>query len=163
MDVLAHFRMLARYNRLANERLFEKCAQLDDAEYHKSRPGSFGGIHANLSHILRGDRIWMERFEAGNPNPPSHAVVFEDFAALRSARIAEDARIEQFFSQADAAFFDRPLHYSNLKGEPCTDPAAVIVSHLFNHQTHHRGQVHVMLSQTPVGAPTLDLHRIMNP
>ena len=55
--MLEHFQMLARYNRIANERLYERCGQLDSAEYRKQRQGSFGSIHGLLNHILLGDRI----------------------------------------------------------------------------------------------------------
>ncbi len=60
--MLDAFRMLARYNRIANERLYEKCGQLDPVEYQRQRQGSFGSIHALLNHLLLGDRIWMSRF-----------------------------------------------------------------------------------------------------
>jgi uncharacterized damage-inducible protein DinB len=62
MDLLSHFQMLARYNTIANERVFAKCAELDDAEYRKRRQGSLGSIHGLLNHLLLGDRIWMARF-----------------------------------------------------------------------------------------------------
>ncbi len=78
-------------------------------------------------------------------------------------RIDEDARIESFFGTLPDGFFTRPLVYTNSKGRQYAEDAAVAVSHLFNHQTHHRGQVHVMLSQTSVAPPSLDLHRIINP
>jgi uncharacterized damage-inducible protein DinB len=165
MDLSGHYKMLARYNRIANERLYACCAQLDDAERRKQRPGSFGSIHALLNHILLGDRIWMGRFE--NPGhsrtPPLNTVLYDDFAALREARVAEDARIEKFFIEAGPEFFTQELRYTNSMGVDYVDQAAVASAHLFNHQTHHRGQIHVMLSQTPVKPPSLDVHRIVNP
>jgi len=164
MDTAGHFQMLARYNTVANERLFAKCAELDDAEYRKPRPGSFGSIHGLLNHILLGDRIWMARFEGGGPvTPPLNLVLFDDFSALRSARIADDLRIESFFASLDDRFFARSFAYSNNQGKGYVETAHVACTHLFNHQTHHRGQVHVMLSQTSVAPPSLDLHRILNP
>jgi uncharacterized damage-inducible protein DinB len=164
MDLIGHFQMLARYNRIANERLFEKCAQLDESEYRKPRQGSFGSIHALLNHVLLADRIWMARFEGGGQTTPAlNTVLFDDLPGLSAARVAEDARIEAFFGQLSEAFLNRPLHYFNSRGRECSDSAWVAVSHCFNHQTHHRGQVHVMLSQTPVLPPSLDLHRIINP
>jgi uncharacterized damage-inducible protein DinB len=164
MDLSSHFQMLARYNRIANERLFAKCAQLDDAEYRKPRVGSFGSIHGLLNHILLGDRRWMGLFEGGQrETPPLDQILYEDFSALRSARLREDARMESFFAGLDAAFWIRPLAYTNNRGKDYVETAHVACSHLFNHQTHHRGQVHAMLSQTPVAPPSLDLHRIINP
>jgi uncharacterized damage-inducible protein DinB len=156
--------MLARYNHTANERLFEKCAQLDDAEYRKQRAGSFGSIHGLLNHILLGDRRWMGLFESGERvTPPLNQILYDDFSALRSAREREDVRMESFFAGIDDAFWNRSFAYTNNQGKDYVETAHVACSHLFNHQTHHRGQVHVMLSQTPLAPPSLDLHRIVNP
>lgn len=164
MDLLSHFQMLARYNRIANERLFEKCAELDDTEYRKQRQGSFGSIHRLLNHILLGDRIWMARFEGNGAGTPAlGTILFDAFSDLRSAREKQDAGIETFFGRLDARFLDKTLKYTNSQGKNYTESVPVAVSHFFNHQTHHRGQVHVMLSQTRVAPPSLDLHRIINP
>jgi uncharacterized damage-inducible protein DinB len=165
MDLIAHFQNLARYNRVANHRIYEACAQLDDTEYRKPRAGSLGSIHALLNHILLGDRIWMQRFESDGPTttPPLKTILYDDFAELRDARLREDERVEKFFASVSAPFWDRPIAYVNSLGQPYTDPAAASVAHLFNHQTHHRGQVHVMLAQTAVAPPSLDMHRILNP
>jgi len=164
MDLVTHFQMLARYNRIVNERLFAKCAQLDDAEYRKGRAGSFGSIHGLLNHILLGDRRWMGLFESGERvTPPLNQILYDDFFGLQSARTREDARVEAFFARLDAAFWTRWFAYTNNQGKNYVETAHVACSHLFNHQTHHRGQVHVMLSQTSVPPPALDLHRIVNP
>ena len=164
MDLATHFQMLARYNCIANERLYAKCAELDDAEYRKRRAGSFGSIHGLLNHILLGDRRWMGLFEGGErATPPLNQILYDDFSVLGSARVREDARIESFFAGLDAAFWMRSFAYTNHQGKDYVETAHVACSHLFNHLTHHRGQVHVMLSQTSVPPPALDLHRIVNP
>jgi uncharacterized damage-inducible protein DinB len=164
MNLVTHFRMLARYNRTANERLFAKCAQLHDAEYRKQRAGSFGSIHGLLNHILLGDRRWLGLFENGNrATPPLSQILYDEFSALRSAREREDVRMESFFAGLDDAFFNQSFAYTNNQGNDYVETAHVACTHLFNHQTHHRGQVHVMLSQTLVAPPSLDLHRIVNP
>jgi len=164
MDLVAHFQMLARYNRIANERLYDACSKLDAAEYRMERKGSFGSIHALLNHIMLGDRIWMARFEgAGRTTPKLNTILYEDFPGLWAARKVEDARIEDFFARLEASFLDRTLQYTNSEGKDYVEEMSVAVSHLFNHQTHHRGQVHVMLSQTSVQPPSLDMHRIINP
>ena len=164
MDLLRHFAMMARYNRLANERLYEACGRLSDEEYRRQRKGSFGSIHALLNHLLLGDRIWMARFEGGGQTtPPLNTVLYNEFAALREARVKEDERIESFCAGARPEFLSRPLEYVNSKGAQRCDDAAMAVAHFFNHQTHHRGQVHVMLAQTAVAAPSLDLHWLISP
>ena len=83
MDLLAYFRMLARYNRIANETLFENVSSLEPAEYFRQRPGSFGSIHGLLNHLMLGDQIWMERFKGGGCDTPKlDTVLFEHFSAL---------------------------------------------------------------------------------
>jgi uncharacterized damage-inducible protein DinB len=163
MNLITHFQMLARYNRIANERLYESCSQLDPIEYRKQRPGSFGSIHGLLNHILLGDRIWMSRFRGqGRSTPPLNTILFEEFADLRSARIGEDNEMEAFFQSVTAEFLNGSFCYTNSRGQEYREQPLVAVSHMFNHQTHHRGQIHVMLSQTAVQPPSLDLHRIIN-
>ena len=164
MDLTGYARMMARYNRIANELVMEKCALLDDGEYRRARRVSFGSVHALLNHMLLGDRIWMSRFEGGGSGTPAlNTVLFEDFAGLRAARVAEDARIEGFFAGVEVGFWDRPLRYVNSRWIDYVDAAPMAVVHFFNHQTHHRGQVHVLLAESGVGGPSLDLHRIANP
>ena len=164
MDLATHFQMLARYNRIANDRLYAACAKLDDSEYRKQRPGSFGSIHGLLNHILLGDRRWLALWESGDRiTPPLNQILYDDFSELHRARVRDDARLESFFGSRDATFFGRGFSYVNNQGRECTDTGHTSATHLFNHQTHHRGQVHVMLAQTGVAPPPLDLHRIINP
>jgi len=162
--MLDAFRMLARYNRVANERLYEKCGHLDAVAYRLERKGSFGSIHKLLNHILLGDRIWMSRFAGGgNTTPPLSSLLFDSFPELCLARVAQDKEIEAFFAKADVDFLQRQLRYTNSQGKDYVETVPVAVLHFFNHQTHHRGQVHVMISQTDVKPPSLDMHRILNP
>ncbi len=164
MDTLNIFRTLARYNRVANQRLYEVCAQISDEEYRRKRAGSFGSIHALLNHGLLADRIWMSRFSGGGKTtPPLNTVLHDDFPALRSTREQDDLAIEEFFRNAPGSFLTNKLSYTNSKGIHYEEASVPAVLHMFNHQTHHRGQVHVMLSQCGVQPPSLDMHRILNP
>lgn len=164
MDLAAHYQMLARYNRVANERLFAACSALEDSEYRRQRAGSFGSIHGLLNHILLGDRRWLGLFEGGQrATPPLNQILYDDFAELRAAREREDARLAALFAGSDAGFWGRSFAYTNNQGKDYVETAPVACAHLFNHQTHHRGQVHVMLSQAGAQPPSLDLHRILNP
>jgi uncharacterized damage-inducible protein DinB len=114
--------------------------------------------------MLLGDRIWMMRFEGrGHETPALDTVLFDDLLLLRSARKEEDDLIEEFFEHLPADFLGRSFRYVNHQGTEYVEEAPVAVSHFFNHQTHHRGQVHVMLSQTSAPPLSLDLHRIINP
>lgn len=161
---LDHFRMMARYNRLANERLYAACAELTDAARKHDRRAFFTSIHGTLNHIMVGDRIWLGRF-AGQDMPSTglDAILYEDFDRLREARTAEDARIEAFAAGLDQAALAGSIEYRNNEGRVFRDPMALLLAHFFNHQTHHRGQVHDMLSQAGVAAPVLDLHRVLVP
>jgi uncharacterized damage-inducible protein DinB len=164
MDLFDHFRMLARYNRAANQRLYAQCALLDETEFRRIRPGPFGSIHGLLNHLQLGDGIWMARFEGGGGSTPAlDTVLHEDFAGLAGARAAMDERIVDFFDNAGAEVMARGFPYVNNKGRAYVEEAPVAFAHFFNHQTHHRGQVCVMLAATAVPAPSLDLHRIVNP
>lgn len=159
-----HFQTLARYNTLVNQRLYAVCAALPDTEYRKQRFGSFGSIHRTLNHILLGDRIWMERFEGAQTHTPSlSTILYEDFAGLRAAREEEDARIEGFMNGLTGQHLARTVRYVNNAGIAFDDPAPLTMAHMFNHQTHHRGQVHTMLSHAGVQPPSLDMHRAIKP
>ncbi len=161
---IAHFRMLARYNRLANDRLYEACARLSEVELKRARPAFFGSIHGTLNHILLGDRIWLTRFEGGEaPSTNLGAILYEAFAELGAARVAGDGRIEAFAAGLTPGFLAGTIRYVDNEGRAFDDPVAMLLAHLFNHQTHHRGQVHDMLMQTQVAPPVLDLHRVLKP
>jgi uncharacterized damage-inducible protein DinB len=156
--------LYARYNRLANETLFAACAALPDEEYRRDLGAFFGSIHGTLNHLLLGDRIWMTRFEGGaHPSTGLDAILFDGFEPLREARARMDRRIEDFFVQAPPDLHTRTVRYVNNAGIHTEDPLDVILPHFFNHQTHHRAQVHTLLSQLGHDPPVLDLHRVLRP
>ena len=155
---------LAHYNRLANETLYEACAALSDGERRRDLGAFFRSVHGTLNHLLLGDRIWMIRFEgASHPSTDLGAILHEDFAALRAARGAMDGRIEAFFSTLPPDFAAGTIRYVNNAGFVSEDPLDVLLPHFFNHQTHHRAQVHTLLSQLGRVPPSLDLHRVLRP
>ncbi len=157
-------RQLARYNRLANERLYASCAELSDMARKQTRSAFFKSIHGTLNHIMVGDRIWLARFDGREaPSTGLDAILYEDFEALRTARSDEDSRIEDFAANITDTFLAGTIQYENNEGRLFDDPVDMLVSHFFNHQTHHRGQVHDMLCQTDVATPVLDLHRVLKP
>ena len=154
----------ARYNRLANETLYEACAGLSDEERRRDLGAFFRSVHGTLNHLLLGDRIWMTRFEGGeHPSTGLGTPLYDDFSALRAARAVMDARIEAFFSDLPAGFGAGSIRYVNNAGFTSEDPLDVLLPHFFNHQTHHRAQVHTLLSQLGRDPPVLDLHRVLRP
>lgn len=156
--------MLARYNTLANCSLYEACSRLPDFERLRLRPAFFKSIHGTLNHIMIGDRIWITRFEGGEIGSTGlDAILYEDFEQLHAARMSEDARIEAFASNLSEEFLNSTIQYQNNEGRIYIDPVTLLVAHFFNHQTHHRGQVHDMLTQTEIAPPVLDMHRLIRP
>jgi uncharacterized damage-inducible protein DinB len=153
-----YFHRLARYNAWANRRLYDACAQLSATDYKAARPSFFGSIHATLNHILVADRIWVARFENRSSDLKRlDEILYDDFAALRQAREAEDARILGLVGALDDDKLAETLRYRNMAGEAQERPLVWTLAHFFNHQTHHRGQVHGLLSGTAVPPPSLDL------
>ena len=162
--MIEHFQMMARYNRLANERLYDCCAQLSDAERKKNRHAFFKSIHATLNHIMVGDRNWMTRFEGGVASSAHlDAILYEDFDELRAARVREDERIERFAAALSDEFLAGEIAYVTNAGTQRRNPTRILLAHLFNHETHHRGQVHDMLSQAGIATPVLDLPWVISP
>lgn len=152
------FQNLARYNAWANRRLYQSCSALGDDEIRLPRPSFFGSILATLNHGLVGDMLWMERFTDGEGCgiPSLDHILHEDFTALSAARAAFDDTIIVFFDgfsgDPDAMF-----SYHTIAGTPASTPLGLTMMHMFNHATHHRGQVHDMLSATTAPPPPLDL------
>lgn len=162
--LIFHFQMWAQYNMLANQKLYAACAELSDADRKQIRPAFFNSIHGTLNHIMVGDLIWLNRFEGKEvPSTGLNAVLYEDFASLWKARVADDRRIEVFAATLTADSLDKTIRYRNNQGNIHNDPIVLLITHFFNHQTHHRGQIHNMLSQTSIAPPSLDMHRVIRP
>ena len=157
--MLEHLRRMARYNAWANRRLYEACAQLSEAEYRKPRQAFFGSIHGTLNHLLIGDWIWLARIEGqGSPQARLDDQPCASLADLREARALEDERMIRLVDAYAENDLPRPVRYRLItRPEEVETPLHVCWLHLFNHQTHHRGQVHDQLSQTEVAPPPLDL------
>lgn len=153
-----HYRRFARYNRWANARLYGACAALPEGEFTRPRPSFFGSLSATLNHLLVADTIWMGRF-VGEPTSITSLdqTLHAELGPLRAAREAMDGRIVAFVDGLDEAAFDAPLSYRTMAGAPFEDPLSALLAHLFNHQTHHRGQAHGLLSLAGASPPPLDL------
>ncbi|WP_306792338.1 DinB family protein [Methylocystis sp. MJC1] len=143
-------RTMARYNQWQNQNLYSAADALSDEERRKDRGAFFKSIHATLNHLLWGDHMWLSRF-AGGPQPEcslddSNAFRAE-WAALKADREQTDLRLIDWADSLDAAALEGELAwYSGLLQRTITKPKQLAVVHIFNHQTHHRGQVHAMLT-----------------
>ena len=154
----AYVRTMAEYNAEMNRRLYRAAARLSDAERRASRGAFWGSIHGTLTHILWGDRQWMSRFDDW-PKPATpikqSAQMIEDFTELRTAREQADADISRWAAKVDETWLARDLTwFSGAANCEICAPVRLLVTHFFNHQTHHRGQVHAML--TAAGEQTGD-------
>jgi uncharacterized damage-inducible protein DinB len=154
-----HFAMMAGYNAWSNERLYDVAAQLSDADYHADRGAFFKSVHGTLNHLLVADRIWMKRF-TGEGEAPNRldAILFERFEDLRTARRTEDERIVAYIDTLSEADLAGSIRYRTIvNATNIEQPLTPALMHFFNHQTHHRGQVHCLLTGLGLDAPSLDL------
>lgn len=159
MTPLAHYRMFARYNEWANRRLFEAAGKLSIEQYRADRGAFFKSMHGTLNHLLVTDRIWMQRF-TGEGEAPTRldAILFETLDDLRIAREAEDSRIVRYADGLDEGRIAGTIKYRRVSTpQEFEQELAPALAHWFNHQTHHRGQAHAILTSLTGEAPELDL------
>jgi uncharacterized damage-inducible protein DinB len=156
---ISQFRQLAAYNRWANARLYAAALDLSDQAYRLHIGVVFGSLHGTLNYLLLTDRLWLKRL-TGEGNHPNRldAILYEDRAELTWARIDEDNRLMAVVDQYDEVTLASLHGYKTSSGMPQSQVLADILLHLFNHQTHHRGQAHACLSILTGGEPpSLDL------
>jgi uncharacterized damage-inducible protein DinB len=148
-EMLARYRMFAGYNAWCNERLYEAAARIPDAEYRADRGVYFRSLHGTLNHLLVGDRIWMQRFTAHGEVPPAlDATLYDDFVQLRQARRSEDVRIFDYVGRLNDGDLSKPIRYrAFVNPQDIEQVLAPALDHFFNHQTHHRGQAHALVSR----------------
>lgn len=144
----ARYRMFAGYNAWCNERLYDATARVAEADYHVDRGAFFKSLHGTLNHLLVGDRIWMQRFTGqGGAAPSLNAILYDDFTQLRSARRAEDERIRHYVGALTEDDLAKTIRYRTVVNPQNIEQVlAPALDHFFNHQTHHRGQAHALLS-----------------
>jgi uncharacterized damage-inducible protein DinB len=154
-----HYAMFAGYNAWANRRLYDAAATLPDGQYRADRGAFFKSMHGTLNHLLATDRIWMQRFTGEGTAPDRlDAILFDTFVDLRAAREAEDARILSYVAGLDEARLAGVIRYRRVSTpEPQVQALGPALAHWFNHQTHHRGQAHTILTGLTGRAPELDL------
>lgn len=157
--MIAHFRRMAAYNCWANEELFEAVGKLSPAAFVAPRVGFFPSIAKTLNHLLLADTIWMGRLEGGGSAGISRLdqQLHDNFPSLQAARRDMDARLLAYVSALTEDDLPAIVRYVTMAGEAQSTELGQILEHVFNHQTHHRGQVHAMLSSTDVAPPALDL------
>jgi uncharacterized damage-inducible protein DinB len=151
--------MLAAYNGWANGLLYAAAARLPDADYRADRGAFFKSVHGTLNHLLVADRIWMRRFTGAGEAPNRlDAILFDDLGSLRAAREAEDERIGSYVGGLSEKQLAGVIRYRTITNPADIEqPLLPALLHFFNHQTHHRGQVHCLLTGLAGEAPSLDM------
>lgn len=149
MENLTLYGAFASYNQWMNEKLYTTCAGIDDDTRKADRGAFFGSLHSTLNHLLFGDRAWMGRFTAKTyVMAPSGADIYADFEELRSERAAMDQEIIDWTASLTDDWLQGDLTWvSSADSIERSRPRWICVSHMFNHQTHHRGQAHCLLTQ----------------
>jgi len=155
-----HFRMFAAYNRWANAEVYDAAGTLGEDELARNVGAFFGSMLGTLNHLLVADRIWMKRFTGEGEAPKAlDTVLFTDFARLRAAREAEDRRIVEWIETlTPKALAGRFTYMTVTDLRTVSQRLSPALAHFFNHQTHHRGQAHMIL--TALGKPSLSLDLI---
>jgi uncharacterized damage-inducible protein DinB len=157
-----YVRTMASYNRWQNRNLYGCAESLSDAERKQPRGAFFASIHGTLNHLLWADQLWMSRF-AGTQTPRAKSIKesvaqHDGWADLKEAREAFDHTIIAWADPLDAAWLQGDLTwFSGAMGPEVTKPKWLLVTHMFNHQTHHRGQVHCLLTQCGTRPSDTDL------
>lgn len=155
----AHFEMMAAYNDWANARLYDAAHALPEEEYRRDLGGAFGSIHATLNHLIVADVIWLSRFrDVPGPEWSLDHIPHDDARELRARRQALDRDIIGYVGALDEERLAGEFEYMTLTDRrQMRQPLSPALAHLFNHQTHHRGQCHAMLTRLTGRAPALDL------
>jgi uncharacterized damage-inducible protein DinB len=161
----SYVRTMAAYNAEMNRRLYAAAGRLDDDRRRAAHGAFWSSIHGTLAHILWGDGMWMSRFDNW-PRPPvaikDSARMIEDFAELAQAREKADADIADWAARVDEAWLDAELvWHSGALDREVRAPKRLLVTHMFNHQTHHRGQAHALLTASGEKTGDTDLFMLV--
>ena len=174
MTLLDHLRLMARYNAWMNEKAYDAAARLSPEEAARDRGAFFGSVLGTLNHLMVADLIWCHRFAPHPAASPAldpvlamarpdalDQTITPDLAALRAMRRPIDAALVDFVAALDEDGTDRPITYVRTDGGSQTKPLGPVLCHLFNHQTHHRGQLSTLLTQAGVDIGVTDLNALV--
>ncbi len=161
MITVEYCQTMARYNAWQNRGLMEALPNLSRAELRKDRGAFFGSIWATCNHLLWGDQIWISRFDGGHGpqvEAKDHTRLHDDLQLFLDDRLRTDQRITRWAARLKQIDLIGPMTwYSGVAKANITRAKALCVTHFFNHQTHHRGQIHAMLTHAGLSLPDTDL------
>ncbi len=153
-----HVAMLARYSLWATQRLFTHIDALPEADYRRDAGLFFRSVHGTLNHLLVAEQVWFARFAQGeSPQIPLDAELESDRACLRNALLERVSAWPGFVLACPEARWPGDLHYRRVNGQPMVLPFAAVIAHVFNHGTHHRGQISAAITALGQACPEIDL------
>jgi uncharacterized damage-inducible protein DinB len=157
----AYFQTLAQYNQWMNQRLYALCADMPDAVRRQDLGVQFKSIHGLLNHLLDGDRSRIGRFIGQPQSDAINDELYADFDELRRQREITDQQLLTWTAQLTPAWLAQPFTYtSKLDKQTLTQPTWLLVMHMFNHQTHHRGQLTALFDQLGYPYGETDITRL---
>ena len=163
MTQITNFQLLANFNKWTNGKIITSCKKLTETEYKKDRGAFFSSIHGTLNHLLVVDRAFISRIEGKDHGQKSlDQILFESLLQLEEARIKEDKRLIDLVNNLSEENIYKEITYNGFETGKTTHTINTILITLFNHQTHHRGQIHNMLSQAGVKSPQIDIPDFIN-
>ena len=153
-----YFATLARYGVWATRKLCEHVDRLTDDEYRRDAGLFFKSVHGTLNHLLVAEQVWFPRFAEGvSPKIALNEELEPDRAHLRQ-RLTESAlRWQPFIESVEAGRWSGPIDYVSTKGIRQSLPFTVTLGHVFNHGTHHRGQISAAITAMGHACPEIDL------
>jgi uncharacterized damage-inducible protein DinB len=156
---MQHFPMMARFNAWVNEKLYACAAQLDEAAYRGDCGLFFGSIHATLNHLLVVDRLWTGRVQGIDRGVRAlNQILHDDLSTLHEARRREDADLVALADRLSDADLQAYKRYTTADGTKTVETRVWdMLAGMFNHQTHHRGQIYAVLLQKGMKLPDIDL------
>jgi uncharacterized damage-inducible protein DinB len=155
----AYCRSMAQYNSWMNAKLFALCAGLTEAERERDLHAFFRSIHGTLDHILAVDQMFLSHFRDGTPRFLPEGELCREFPLLDRRRRELDAKILSWSGTVGADWLAEEAHFTHHEdGRPRLVPRGFWVVQMFNHQTHHRGQVTTLLTQLGHDIGPTDLH-----
>jgi len=158
MTAITNFQLLSNYNTWANTKIFSSCKKLDDTEYKKDRRAFFSSIHGTLNHLLVVDKAYISRIKGKDHGLISlNQILYENLLQLEEERIKEDKRLVDLVYSLSEKSIHKEITYKGFETGNTTYTINMILITLFNHQTHHRGQIHNMLSQAGIKPPQIDI------
>ena len=175
--MIENYLLLAKYSKWINQKIYLLAETLSDAERKTNHKAFFGSIHNSLNHLIVTDKVWLGRFASQGIIFPDlkpdileieggikslDQIVYDDFEQLKLHRFAMDEAIENWITTMPADFPTNNMIYTNMKGIKREHPVWHALTHFFNHQTHHRGQISTIFSQLDLDLGVTDLIAMPN-